>query len=379
MSAGPRVCMHVEYLYPVVSQGRVPFAGGIEVQLSLLARGLVREGFDVTVVTGDFGQPAELSIDGVRLLRAYPMHGGVPVVRFLHPRLTRGIAALRRADADVYLMQGASLWAGIVRDTAAAMHRRFVWMLGHDYDSLSALPHVHGLRDRWWARRAIHHAHAIVSQTERQRAAFLAAFGRDSTVIPNPVELPPADRLADAGGVPVLVWLATYKPTKRPEWFTRFAERHPDVRCRMAGVIPVPPLDDRAWRAAQAVAARCPNLEVLPTIPHEQVDEFLRGATLFTHSSPAEGFPNAFLEAWAHALPSVTAYDPDGIIETHRLGACRTDYDAWEAQLERRLADPALRREEGARARAYVAAHHAPAIIQARLAGVLRSVLANGG
>jgi hypothetical protein len=178
--------MNVEYLYPVVSEGRVPFAGGVEVQLALLARGLVREGLDVTVVTGDFGQADGLVVDGVRLLKSFPPLGGLPALRFFHPRLTRGIAALRRADADVYLAQGASLWAGIARDTAAMMGRRFVWMLGHDFDSMAELPHVHGPRDRWWARRVIRLADAVVSQTERQRRAFLAAFGRDSTVIPNP-------------------------------------------------------------------------------------------------------------------------------------------------------------------------------------------------
>jgi glycosyltransferase involved in cell wall biosynthesis len=299
----------------------------------------------------------------------------VPVVRFFHPRLTRGIAALRRADADVYLVQGAALWAGIVRDVAALSHRRFVWMVGHDHDVLATLPDVHGPRDRWWVRRAIHGADAIVSQTEWQRGALARAFGRESTVIPNPVEIPPADAVVDAGGPPSLAWLATYKPVKRPEWFTRFAERHPEVPCRMAGVIPVPPLSDRCWQEARAVAARCPNLQVLPTVPHERVGEFLRGATLFTHSSSAEGLPNTFLEAWSHGLSAVTSFDPDGVIESAGLGACRTDYESWEAAVERRVADPSLRRAEGARARAHVQRHHAPDVIYGRLAEVLRSVL----
>lgn len=375
MSRRPRVCMFVEYLYPVVSEGRVPFAGGIEVQLALLGRGLVRQGFDVTVVTCDFGQPDGFETGGMRLLKSYPPHGGLPGARFFHPRLTRGIAALRRADADVYVVQGAALWAGIVRDVAAAMGRSFVWLVGHDHDVMAALPDVHGWRDRTWVKRAIHGAQAIVSQTEKQRAMLQQAFGRNSVVIPNPVELPPAFRVVDAGGAASLAWLATYKPVKRPEWFTRFAERHPAVRCRMAGVVPMPPLSRESWERARAAAARCPNLEVLPTIPHERVGEFLRGATLFAHSSPAEGFPNAFLEAWAHGLPCVTCFDPDGIIERERLGACRDDYARWEAELERRIADPALRRAEGARARAYAEAHHAPDVIHERLAGVLREVL----
>ncbi len=371
----PRVCLYVEYLYPVVSEGRVPFAGGIEVQLSNMGRGLVGEGFDVTVVTCDFGQPDGIEAGGMRLLKSYPPRGGMPVLRFFHPRLTRGIAALRRADADVYVVQGAALWAGIVRDVAAAMGRPFVWLVGHDHDVLATLPDVHGWRDRTWVKRAILGATAIVSQTDKQRAMLKEAFARDSVVISNPVELPPESQVVDPGGPPVVAWLATYKPEKRPEWFTRFAERHPEVRCRMAGVIPMPPMSRASWEQAQAAAQRCPNLEVLPTIPHERIGEFLRSATLFTHSSPAEGFPNAFLEAWAHGLPSVTAFDPDGLIVRERLGTCENDYDRWEAALERRIADPALRVAEGRRAREYAVAHHAPAVIHARLGSVLRDVL----
>lgn len=369
-----RVCLYVEYLYPVVSEGRVPFAGGIEVQLALLGRGLVRGGFDVSVVTCDFGQPDGLEAGGMRLLKSYPPRGGLPVARFFHPRLTRGIAALRRADADVYVMQGASLWAGIVCDFAAAMGRPFVWLVGHDHDVMASLPDVHGWRDRTWVKRAIHGAAAIVSQTEKQRGMLRESFGRDSVVISNPVELPPLEQQVDAGGPPSVAWLATYKPEKRPEWFTRFAERHPDVHCRMAGVIPMPPMSRRSWEQAQAAGERLPNLEVLPTIPHEQVGDFLRTVTLFAHSSPAEGFPNAFLEAWALGLPCVTSFDPDGLIERERLGACRDDYAAWEVQLERRIADPAWRREEGARARAYAESHHAPEVVYQALAGVLRGV-----
>jgi glycosyltransferase involved in cell wall biosynthesis len=371
----PRVCIFSEYLYPVVSGGRVPFAGGIEVQLALIGEGLAQSGFDVSVVTCDFGQPDALRVHGMEFLKCYPPRAGLPVVRFFHPRLTGGIAALGRANADIYIFEGAALWAGIVRDLAAAKGRRFVWMVAHDHDVMGALPDVFGVRDRTWVRRAILRADAVVSQTEKQRRQLLQDFGTDSVVIANSVQLPPASQVADVGRDGSLAWLATYKPSKRPEWFTRFAERHPNVRCRMVGVVPLPPLDERCWRDAQAVAARTPNLEVHPTLPHEQVGAFLRESVLFAHSSPAEGFPNAFLEAWAHGLPAVTCFDPDGILVREQLGACCDEYDTWELELERRLADPGLRQAEGARARAYVARHHAPDLIHARLAAVMHGVL----
>ena len=370
--------MFAEFLYPVVSGGRIPFAGGIEVQLTLMGRGLARRGFDVHVVTCDYGQSDPFDADGLTLHKAYPPHGGVPVLRFFHPRLTLGLRALWRVDADIYLFRGGALWAGLVHAVARARGRRFVWLTGHDHDVLRALPDVHGLRDRWFVERAMRGADGIVTQTRAQQARLRADWGLESTVIMNSVELPPEYQVADAGTGQGVVWLSTYKAVKRPEWLTRFSERHPGVPCRMAGVVPGAPLDDADYRAALAVAARVPSLSVEGAIAHERIGELLGTAAVFAHTSPAEGFPNTLLESWARALPTVSCVDPDGIVERERLGACRTEYDAWEAELERQLADPELRRAEGARARTWVATHHAPEVVHEALAQLLRGVLARG-
>lgn len=376
MNPKPRVCMYVPYLYPVLSEGRVPFAGGIEVQLAQLAKGLVRRGFDVDVVTCDFGQPEALVVDGVRLLRAWPPEAGWPVVRFFHPRLSQTIRQLRRSNADLYLFQGAAMGAGLVCDLAHLLGRQSVFLVGHDHDVMRDLPEVHGWRDRTWVRRALRNAELIVSQTDKQRAMLRDSFGLESEVLMNPVELP--ESTAEPASAEKVVWVATYKARKRPEWFTRFAERHPEVPCIMAGVIPMPPLSEADHLAALDVAARCPNLEVRGTIPHAQIPSFLRGAALFTHTSPAEGFPNAFLEAWASGLPTVTCFDPDGIIARERLGECHDTFEAWEAAVLRYVHNPTLRAEAGARARRYAAEHHASGRIHDRLAEMLRRRLATG-
>jgi glycosyltransferase involved in cell wall biosynthesis len=376
MTRTPRVCLFAEFLYPVVSGGRVPFAGGIEVQLSHLGRGLAKRGFDVHAVTCDYGQPDPWVTEGLTLHKSYPPFGGIPVLRFLHPRLTRGLAALARADADVYVFRGASMWAGIVHAFARARGRRFVWMTGHDHDVLRTLPDVRGARERLLVPRAIRGADAIVTQTRSQESRLLADWGLRSTVIMNSVPVPPAAEVVDAGAARTLTWLSTYRAAKRPEWFLRFAERHPDIPCRMAGVVPGPPDTDEVFRAARAAAARLPNLEVQGTVPFDRAGAFLTGSALFAHTSPAEGFPNTLLESWARGIPSVSAFDPDGIVEREHLGACRTDYEAWEREIEQRLADPFLRRAEGARARAWVQANHAPEVVHERLATLLRDVLA---
>jgi glycosyltransferase involved in cell wall biosynthesis len=371
----PRVCMFVEFLYPVVSGGKVPFAGGIEVQLALLGAGLAARGFDVHVITCDYGQPDRLEARGMTLHKAYPPAGGIPGLRFLHPRLTLGLSSLWRIDADLYLFRGGSLWAGLAYMLARARGRRFVWLTGHDHDVQRSLPELHNPRDRVLVRLAVRGADLIVTQTRSQQARLLADFGRESHVLMNSVAIPPEAGLGDAGAARDAVWLSTYRARKRPDWFVRFAERHPDVRCRMAGVVPAPPDTDALYRAMLARAAGIANLEVQGTVAHERIGEFLRGAAVFAHSSPAEGFPNTLLECWARAIPTVACVDPDGIIERERLGAARTEYDAWERELERRLADPELRRDEGRRARAWAVAQHAPEVQIERLAELLRGLL----
>src|SRR3954470_12099998 len=58
--------------------------GGEQVQQTLLARALAREGYDVSMVTADYGQPDAAVWEGVKVYKAYAPAAGVPVVRFIH-------------------------------------------------------------------------------------------------------------------------------------------------------------------------------------------------------------------------------------------------------------------------------------------------------
>jgi phosphatidylinositol alpha 1,6-mannosyltransferase len=112
-------------------------------------------------------------------------------------------------------------------------------------------------------------------------------------------------------------------------------------------------------------------------VDHDRVGELFRDAALFVHTSPAEGFPNTVLEAWAYGVPSVTAVDPDGVVTAEGLGAVATDVPAMEEAIRRMLADPAGRAAAGARARAYVERRHAPTEVLDRLATLFDRVVAD--
>ena len=313
-----RACFLAPLLWPLWSDGRVAFTGGAEVQQAGLARGLAARGVDVTVVCCDFGQPSPTRVHGVRVLRSYRLHAGIPVLRFFHPRLTSTWTALHAADADVYYVRGASLEAGVAYEVARMRGVPFVFGAAHEHDAHFALPELSSPRDRAWYRRALHGAAAVIAQTGTQQRLFRQQFGVDSLVVRNLVELPEAS--ADPGSCENIVWLATYKASKRPDWFLELARALPHRHFVMCGVVPEPPTSTEAWDEARTAARDLPNLEVRGFVQHDQVARLHQDAALFVHSSPAEGFSNTLLEAWASGLPSVSCTDPDGAVAGGGLG-----------------------------------------------------------
>src|SRR5687767_1384993 len=133
-----RVCIVGLKCYDQVAGNAVPrYLGGIETQLTVLARGLASEGCEVSLVTYDQGQPDSEIIKGVRVLKSYPPEGGIRMLRLLHPRSTRLWRAMRRADADVYLQMGAGVETGQVAlgcRLVGGQRRKFVYCLASDLD-----------------------------------------------------------------------------------------------------------------------------------------------------------------------------------------------------------------------------------------------------
>lgn len=355
MSARGRVCFYSERAYLVMAPQGGDFAGGAEVLTVLLMRGLVERGYDVRLVSCDFGQPETEVLDGITVHRAFPRYGGVPVVRFFHPRLTRGHAALAAAAADVYYVIGAGMPAGIVHDAAKRRRAGFVMHAMSDYDVQADLAR-YNLRDRIWYRRAMAGADRVFAQTEYQRDMFQRNFQVPSRVLPNLITVP--DQPVDAGQGGYVMWLGTYKAIKRPEWFTALARALPHRRFVMTGVIPPPPLPRDHWEAAAAAARECPNLDVRGFQPIEELERLMRGASLVVHTSPTEGFSNVMLEAWALGLPTVSSVNPDGLVSRLRLGAVATDFPFLVESVEKLMSDPVERGAAGARARRYVVEHH---------------------
>jgi hypothetical protein len=90
-----RVCIVGLKCYDHVAPKPVPrYLGGIETQLTILAKGLSREGCHVSLITYDHGQSDRERLDGVTVLKSYAPETGVRGIRAI-ARMFKLWAAMR--------------------------------------------------------------------------------------------------------------------------------------------------------------------------------------------------------------------------------------------------------------------------------------------
>ncbi|MYN47375.1 glycosyltransferase [Pseudoduganella sp. FT93W] len=370
----PSVCFVAPAIYPVLARDTgIESVGGAEVQQAVLARTLQRAGYEVSVVTMDYGQPAMVEIDGIRVYRAHTPDGGLPVLRFVHPRLTSIWSAMRRADADIYYQRSSGMLTGVVAQFCRMYGRRFIYAAASDGDFYPALPLIAHGRDKWLYRRGLRQADAVVVQHPAQREACAQHFLRaDSHIVPS-CHAGAAEASAAADGY--VLWVGTIKPLKRPELFIELARRLPQFQFRLVGG----GSGNALFEQLREQAAALPNLTLTGFVPYAAVDQQFAGARLFVNTSDFEGFPNTFLQAWSRGIPAVSFFDTGA---THEGGpVCRQvpDLDAMAACVARLMGDAAAWQAASDHVRRYFDANHTPSAALRAYEQVFAAMGAAGG
>ena len=365
---GQRIAFVAPLAWHAIS-GEMGYVGGAEMQQARLARVLAARGHDVWMIVADFGQAQRVTIDGVKVERSYAPYAGIPGLRFFHPRWSGIAAALDRVQPDIVYQRTAGALTGQCALWARARGRRFVFASAHDFDSLPRNPALGNARDRFLYRWGLRHADVVLAQSEAQADAFRRNHGITAPVVRNVIEVPAVPRPEE--GADRVLWLGTVKADKRPAWVLDAARALPAVHFTLAGGPPPPPMSgDEDLRVAR-LAADIPNVDLAGRVAPDEVPQLLAHAALFAHTSPAEGFPNTLLEAWAYGVPSVSVVDPDGAVSGAGTGLLVRDRDEFVEAIGDLMYDSGRRRALGAAARGYTLARHAPGAVAHVLEGVL--------
>ena len=309
------------------------YLGGIETHLALLARGLQRDGCDVSLITYDHGQPGGEVFDGVKVLKAYSPTGGIRRLRWFW-RVARLWRAMKEADADIYLQSGAGDETGMVAAGCRFKffpRRHFVYGLAHDMDCVQPI----GATGRWEAqtlayRYGIRRADLVISQTRTQQKNLQASMGLASMVIPWEAK----ETEGSCGGPACanqILWVGRIVPEKRPHWVLEIARRCPGITFHVAGSA------NSATEYAAKVLAEAktiPNLKMHGSLARPQLNDLFRSCSLLCCTSESEGFPVTFSEAWSCGMPVVTTFDPDGVVARHGLGRAVNSLEELISQIQ---------------------------------------------
>ena len=345
-----------------VSDTYLPLLGGIEAQVSRLAKQQVAAGHDVEVITTTPAAPGARGLstaveDGVTVHRiATRVPGGWPI----HPRSTAHVTRrLREAIARGERPDVVHLHMGVLAPTAQAALRP-VTRLG-----LPAVLTVHsvwGAAERLfavadavagWSRWPVRwSAVSELTAAPLRRLLRTTAGGADVAILPNGLDLdawrvPRTERGARPEGSAVhVVAAARFAPRKRMlpllAAVADAASRLPD------GALFVTLAGDGPQRAAARRFVAEHGLRDVVSLPGRltatELKRLYARADVFAAPSPAEAFGIAALEAQAAGL-TVIAHSESGVAERVIDGATGLlvpDDDALASALVRLATDPGL-------------------------------------
>jgi glycosyltransferase involved in cell wall biosynthesis len=350
--------------------GAVPQGGGAELQMALLARGLTENGLRVAMMVWPSGEARSLPDPQPDLIDRAAYAGDRPRTG----RVAEGVAiwrAMRAADADSYLFRGSGPQLQVAASFCRLHRRKLIFSAANDLDFDFERPDRQGWQlalYRWGLGRA----DLVVVQREEQLELARRAGVGPLTLIPSLAE--PAE--PTKAKPEAFLWVGRLADYKRPLAFVELARSLPEVPFRMIS-FHCDDTDPELIAELERRSAGVENLELFGRTPRSEVLERIERAFAVVLTSAAEGMPNVFLEAWSRGVPVISLeYDPDGKIESKRLGlAARGSPDRLREATETLWRDPKLRAELGERGREYVREVHSPEAVSRRWAEVLREML----
>lgn len=362
----PHVCFVAPTAWPVFSgDPDIKVVGGAELQQSILARLLAASGYRVSMVCCDYGQPSPALIDGVSVYKAFRPDAGLPVVRFVHPRLSSMWRLLRSIDADVYYQRSAALWTAVVAEFCRHHGKRSIYAAASDSDFQAGRELIRYRRDRWLYRHGLGRVDRIVVQNEYQLELCRREYAREAVLIPSCYSPPPHARRTRGE---VVLWVGTLHPHKRPDWLLAMAAKLPERRFVMIGGPSSggERLSPGFYESIRAQAAKLPNVEFLGFQPLAQTELWFDRARALVSTSVYEGMPNVFLQAWARGVPTVATVD----VGSPAIRTFKTVEEGTQC-LEALLADEQAWARASAASLAHFQANHSATEVLARYGRLL--------
>ncbi len=357
------------YIYSaLVDDGRLKYVGGAEVQQGLIARLLARDGFRVSVLTLDFGQPDGQVVDGVEIHKM-PQVGkrGLRGLRWFTPRLTDVITRLSDLKPDIVYSRSISAYTAPISIYARRHQARSIYAGASDRDFASVRAPSTSRRDWALFRWGLKRTSTVLVQNRQQAGDARLNHGIEATLCPN--FFAETGILGGSVNGPV-IWVGTMGRGKRPELFLEIARRLPQLQFAMVGGALLSDGGQEAYNRVQQAAKLLPNLVFHGYVQPQDVGKVFDGASALVNTSLSEGFPNTFLQSWIRGVPTVSFVNPELATGESGTLACAS-FDEMVDAVRGVVSSPAAWEGRSAQVRALFAKYHSEAAALQRYRKIL--------
>ncbi len=302
--------------------------GGGELQISLLAKGLVKCGHEVVVVdynaTRDFVSP-----EGIKVFKINGWDKGIRIIRTITHRLPGLYKSLKDQKADVYYCRIRDFRHILAYWAARKVNGKFIIQMASDLDAMSFKTKFQNklftsIGDLFWFFNSVlveivypfllRNADLVLVQHEGQKR-ILEERNIKSTLFLNLYELKIKNNYKTRTHKDFIYvgWLDKRKGFPK---FFELVQKSPSKSFKVIG----PPRDNIGYHYFEKFKS-FPNVTLLGELSHSETVTHIADSLALISTSPMEGFPNIFIEAWACGIPVLSLnVDPGNVIEKENLG-----------------------------------------------------------
>ncbi len=312
-----KICFISPLIYPLLTNHQdINLIGGAEVQQNILIKELDNKGYDISVVTLDYGQDSLVKVG--KNIKIYKMSSknknNFIKNSFIFPFLLYKI--LKKINANIYYQRKSSFYTGIVAYFCKKNNKKFIFSAAHD-NNTKKFPFKRNniialLRDTFLYHYGIKNSDMIIVQNEYQKKMFKKNYKISSILINSTYKLRKKEKKNKKEDI---IWVGRIIDMKRPDLFIYLSLFFNNMKFQLIG----PPENKNLFTKILNMK-RNNNLKIIGLVPYKKIDCFFDKALLLINTSKSEGFPNTFLQAFSRGIPVISSVNPSEIITNYNLG-----------------------------------------------------------
>lgn len=303
-------------------------SGGGELQIAFIARALAASGHEVVVVDYSINEDF-ITKEGIKVITIKKWNKGIRFLRTITHRIPGLYTTLIEQNADIYYCRIRDFRHIIPYRVSRKLKAKFVLHMAADLDAVNFSERLRKFyfekpATLWWFFSGLlveivypyllRHADLVLVQHKGQQD-ILAKKKIDSVIFFNVIDLSniPDYHKSFRKDFTYVGWLDKRKGF--PDFFN-IIMRSPQHTFKIIG-----PPRDKTGEYYYAKLKDFQNVKLLGGLSHLRTLKEISDSKALISTSPMEGFPNVFIEAWACGIPVYSLnVDPGSVIEKEGLG-----------------------------------------------------------